>query len=61
MADKWTYKVERLRMPMFSMGGKRTEIIEEVMNRRGLEGWEFAHAVHSERGFYVYLYFRKPV
>lgn len=61
MADRWSYKVDRLRMPMLSMGDKRAEVIEEAMNRRGLEGWEFTHAVHPERGFYVYLYFRKPI
>lgn len=60
MADKWTYKLERLRMPLFATGNKRTEIIEEVLNRKGLEGWELAGAAHAEKGIYVYLYFKKP-
>lgn len=61
MAERWTHSVERLRMPMFAMGNKRKEIIEEMLNRKGLEGWQLAGAAHTEKGFYVYLYFKKPM
>jgi len=62
MKTKWTYKVEFVRPPVFAKNDTKAEFIMDVLNRRGLEGWELINAIDNPRNTAaLQLYFKKPI
>lgn len=61
MKTKWTYKIVNVRPPVFSKPSTRTAYIEDVLNRRGLEGWELVNAPTLVQTSSLQLYFKKPI
>ncbi len=60
MRTKWTYKIERIKYPMFANMETKNDIEEEALNRRGLEGWELVQALRSVDGTSMNFYLKKP-
>jgi len=62
MKTKWTYKIETIRPPVFAKSTTKAEFVTEVLNRRGLEGWELCQVVAPPtRSAVIWLYFKKPL
>jgi len=40
MSHKWEYKVDLVKPGMMNSGAKGLKIVEDRLNRLGLEGWE---------------------
>ncbi|VAV89343.1 hypothetical protein MNBD_ALPHA06-1764 [hydrothermal vent metagenome] len=60
MKIKWSYKVEDVTPPLFSGSKTRNKIIEETLNRRGMEGWELVKTNASSDGMSVTIYLKRP-
>ncbi len=54
---KWKYKVVRVKQPAFATDQTRTEIIEEQLNRLGMDGWELVSA--TQMSYLLRLYLKK--
>lgn len=44
---KWNYKVETIKVGIFFSQEKQDAVIEERLNRLGMEGWEFVQLIHG--------------
>ncbi|WP_371396925.1 DUF4177 domain-containing protein [Fretibacter rubidus] len=44
---KWNYKVETIKAGIFFSQEKQDAVIEERLNRLGMEGWEFVQLIHG--------------
>jgi hypothetical protein len=60
MKTKWVYKVESIQPPVFAKPSTRREYINEVLNRRGLEGWELINAPTIVQTSVMQFYFKRP-
>lgn len=60
MRTKWTYKIERVKFPLFSSVESKNKVIEEALNRRGLDGWELVHGLPSTDGVSMTFYLKRP-
>ncbi len=60
MKTKWVYKLERVSPPAFARAQALDELIEETLNRRGLDGWELVNALETPLSGAVSLYFKRP-
>ena len=58
MNEKWQYKVESIKLNAFSGAIKQDEIIQERLNRLGLDGWRLINVTQVSGG-YPRLYLRK--
>ncbi len=62
MRTKWAYKIERIKLPVFSGTETKNRIVEETLNRRGLEGWELVHGLPSlEEIGGTCFYLKRPI
>lgn len=55
---KWSYKVETIKAGVLSSQEKQDAMIEERLNRLGMEGWEFVQLIHGY-GTYPRVVLRK--
>ncbi len=60
MKTKWTYKVETIKPPVFAKPSTKKEYIADILNRRGLEGWELISAPTMLQAEF-YFYFKRPL
>jgi hypothetical protein len=60
MRNRWSYKVERIKVPVFSSIDKRNQVVEEALNRLGMDGWELISARPSTDGVGVNCYLKRP-
>ncbi len=64
MQSKWTYKVETIKPPVFAKMETKAEYIADILNRRGLEGWELINAPSLPMASYFHYFqviFKKPL
>jgi hypothetical protein len=61
MKERWSYKVERVKLPLFSGVEANNKVVEEALNRRGQEGWELVHSLPSNDWTSMSLYLKKPM
>jgi len=43
--NKWRYKVERVKFPMWSKENDQTALIQEKLTRLGMESWELVNVI----------------
>ncbi len=43
--NKWRYKVERVKLPMWSKENDQTALIQEKLTRLGMESWELVNVI----------------
>ncbi len=55
---KWQYKVETIKVSVFSNQAKQDVQIQERLNRLGLDGWEFVQIANAS-GVYPRAILRK--
>ncbi len=60
MRSKWAYKIERAKPPVFSKAQSKAEFINEILNRRGLDGWELVNVIPMPGSGETHLYFKRP-
>lgn len=60
MTDRYTYKVEVVKLSMLSRMEKNAELIEDSINRLAREGWEFMRADYVSEQVKALAYFRRP-
>ena len=61
MRSKWSYKVEIVSPPVFARSKTKAEFIADILNRRGLEGWELINAPITPMTTELHLYFKRPL
>ena len=55
---KWKYKIVIVKTPMFAKEAGKLSIVEDKLNRLGMEGWELVHPLQrllGEGNIHLYM------
>jgi len=61
MRTKWAYKVETIKPPVFANLESKAEFIADILNRRGMDGWELVSAPTVPAAAYFQAVFKRPL
>ncbi len=58
---KWKYKIEHVKISVWSKEADRIDPVEEKLTRLGMDGWELVNIIKpSSSSYNVNLYLKRP-